>query len=68
MRDEAISGVAAYDCAARGVFGPTGVARNERPAGIAAALLLQTLADMCTVGYIYAIIGAVGPAEFYERV
>jgi hypothetical protein len=35
---------------------------------VASALLLRTLADMRAVGYAYAIIGAVGPAEFYEQV
>lgn len=66
-RAEVIVGFAAYDCAARGVFGPTGVARAERGSGVAAALLLQTLVDMRSAAYIYAVIGAVGPAEFYER-
>jgi hypothetical protein len=63
-----IAGFAAYDCGLRGIFGPTGVARSERATGIASALLLRTLADVRAAGYAYAIIGAVGPAEFYERV
>ena len=67
-RDGAIVGFAAYDCGLRGIFGPTGVAPEERAGGVASALLLRTLADMKAVGYAYAIIGAVGPAEFYERV
>lgn len=66
-RQGAITGFAAYDCGLRGIFGPTGVAFEERAAGVASALLLRTLADMRAVGYAYAIIGAVGPAEFYER-
>jgi len=66
-RDGAIAGFAAYDCGLRGIFGPTGVAVEERAAGVASALLLRTLADMRAVGYAYAIIGAVGPAEFYEQ-
>jgi hypothetical protein len=61
-------GFAAYDCGLRGIFGPTGVAHKERAGGVASALLLRTLADMRAVGYAYAIIGAVGPAEFYEQV
>lgn len=68
VRGDAIAGFAAYDCGLRGIFGPTGVAREERTGGIASALLLRCLADMRAVGYAYAIIGAVGPAEFYERV
>jgi N-acetylglutamate synthase-like GNAT family acetyltransferase len=67
-RDRRIAGFAAYDCGRRGIFGPTGVAREERAGGVASALLLRTLADMRTIGYVYAIIGATGPAEFYERV
>ena len=67
-RDGAIVGFAAYDCGARGVAGPIGVARSGRSAGIGEALLLCTLTDMRAIGYIYAIIGAVGPAEFFERV
>jgi hypothetical protein len=63
-----IVGFAAYDCGLRGIFGPTGVARAERAGGVASALLLRTLADMRAIGYAYAIIGAVGPAEFYEQV
>jgi hypothetical protein len=68
LRGERIVGFAAYDCGNRGIFGPTGVAREERRGGVATALLLRTLADMRAIGYVYAIIGAVGPAEFYERV
>jgi hypothetical protein len=62
-----IAGFAAYDCGLRGIFGPMGVAVGERASGVARALLRRTLADMRAVGYAYAIIGAVGPAEFYER-
>lgn len=67
-RDGTLAGFAAYDCGLRGIFGPTGVARAERASGVASALLLRTLADMRAAGYAYAIIGAVGPDEFYERV
>ncbi len=62
-----LAGFAGYDCAHPGVFGPTGVRRDRRGAGIGAALVLRCLIDMRARGYIYAIIGAVGPAEFYER-
>ncbi|MGE0542256.1 MAG: Clp protease N-terminal domain-containing protein [Dehalococcoidia bacterium] len=67
-RGGAIVGFAAYDCGPRGVAGPIGVARNERASGIAGALLLRALSGMRGIGYVYAIIGAVGPAEFFERV
>jgi hypothetical protein len=67
-RGRDLVGFAAYNCGLRGIFGPTGVAQQERAGGVASALLLRTLADMRAVGYAYAIIGAVGPAEFYEQV
>jgi hypothetical protein len=67
-RDTEIVGFAAYDCGPRGIAGPIGVAKGERTAGVAGALLLRTLTDMRAIGYVYAIIGAVGPAEFFERV
>jgi len=63
-----IVGFAAYDCAHPGVFGPTGVRPDRRGRGVGAALLLRCLHDMRARGYIYAIIGAVGPAAFYEKV
>jgi hypothetical protein len=66
-RGGTIVGFAGYDCGHRGIAGPIGVARSGRSAGAGAALLLRTLADMRAVGYIYAIIGAAGPAEFFER-
>ena len=60
-------GFACYDSIARGFFGPTGVDEEARGGGIGRALLLATLLDMRTLGYGYAIIGDVGPSEFYER-
>jgi predicted N-acetyltransferase YhbS len=61
-------GFAGYNCAHPGVFGPTGVRTDRRGCGVGAALLLRCLHDMRSIGYIYAIIGAVGPAPFYEKV
>jgi GNAT superfamily N-acetyltransferase len=66
-RSRKLIGFACYDSIARGFFGPTGVDREARGAGIGRALLLATLLDMRTLGYGYAIIGAVGPSRFYER-
>jgi ribosomal protein S18 acetylase RimI-like enzyme len=66
-RDQKLVGFACYDAIARGFFGPTGVDEAARGGGIGRALLLATLRDMRTLGYGYAIIGDVGPAEFYER-
>jgi GNAT superfamily N-acetyltransferase len=58
-------GFACYDATARGFFGPTGVAEAHRGKGIGLALLSQTLGAMKAQGYAYAIIGSVGPTEFY---
>ncbi len=61
-------GFAAYDVDYLGLFGPTGVDADRQGRGIGAALLLRCLNAMRESGYLYAIIGAVGPAEFYSRV
>lgn len=62
-----VKGFAAYDCTARGFFGPTGVEPSLRGRGVGTALLVATLHAMREAGYGYAIIGGVGPAEFYAR-
>ena len=61
-------GFACYDATAKGFFGPTGVAKEERGQGIGAALLLSCLHAMRDEGYGYAIIGGVGPADFYSKI
>ena len=66
-RGQEILGFACYDTTCKDFFGPTGVAKKERGQGIGAALLLACLHDMRAQGYGYAIIGAVGPAEFYTK-
>lgn len=68
VEDEEIVGFAGHHCAAPGVFGPTGVREDRRGRDIGAALLFRCLLDMRALGYIYAIIGAVGPASYYEKV
>ncbi len=67
-REEKIVGFAAYECTRRGFFGPTGVQQSERRRGIGAALLFRCLESMREMGYAYAVIGGVGPAEYYEKV
>ncbi|MBI2761702.1 MAG: GNAT family N-acetyltransferase [Chloroflexi bacterium] len=67
IADSEIVGIAAYGSAHPEVFGPTGVRPDLRGNGVGAVLLLRCLADMRALGYLYAIIGAVGPAAFYER-
>ena len=63
-----IGGFAVYECTRRGYFGPTGVREDLRRKGIGAALLFRCLNSMIEMGYAYAVIGGVGPTEFYEKV
>lgn len=67
VQDDAVIGFAAYDCSMRGFFGPTGVDSGARGLGVGEALLFATLRDMRAMEYGYAIIGGVGPEEFYRR-
>jgi GNAT superfamily N-acetyltransferase len=67
IRDGAIVGFAAYECTRRAFFGPTGVLETERGRGAGRALLTASLAGLRDLGYVYAIIGGVGPADFYAR-
>jgi GNAT superfamily N-acetyltransferase len=60
-------GFAGYDCTCRNFFGPTGVAESSRGQGVGTALLLACLHAMADEGYAYAIIGGVGPTDFYAR-
>ena len=67
LRKKKIVGFAAYDATARGFLGPMGVDGSCRGSGVGKALLITTLLDMRNSGYGYAIIGGVGPAEFYRK-
>jgi GNAT superfamily N-acetyltransferase len=67
QRGQDILGFACYDATAKAFFGPTGVLESERKQGIGTALLLMALQAMAAEGYAYAIIGGVGPAEFYAK-
>ncbi len=60
-------GFACYDATCRNFFGPTGVSEEGRGKGTGKALLLACLHAMRNEGYGYAIIGGVGPAEFYAK-
>jgi len=66
-RARQIIGFGAYECTRRGFFGPTGVIESERKKGIGQALLLACLHGLRDMGYVYGIIGGVGPAEFYSK-
>lgn len=60
-------GFACHDVTCRNFFGPEGVVVDERGKGIGRALLLAVLHAQRAQGYAYAIIGGVGPAEFYAK-
>ena len=68
VKDKQIVGFACYDTTAKGFFGPTGVSEDMRGKGIGKALLLRCMISLREAGYAYAIIGWVGPAEFYSKV
>ena len=65
--DNKLVGFAAYECTRRAFFGPTGVIEEARGSGIGKALLLSSLVGLRELGYVYAIIGGVGPVRFYQK-
>lgn len=67
-REGRLLGFGCYDSTCKGFFGPTGVLEEERGQGIGRALLLSCLHAMAAAGYAYAIVGGVGPKEFYAKV
>lgn len=66
-RDKQILGFACYETTQRGFFGPTGVVESARGLGLGKALLFKSLEGLRDIGYAYAIIGGVGPKEFYAK-
>ncbi len=64
---EELVGFACYDATALGFFGPFGILENYRRRGIGKALLIETLHDMRSHGYGYAIIGHANDTGYYER-
>ena len=67
LRDDAVVGFATYESTSRGYFGPTGVSESERGKGIGRELLVRSMIGLRDLGYSYAIIGAAGPTDFYEK-
>lgn len=67
IEEKQVVGFACYEATCKNFFGPTGVLETQRGRGIGKALLLAALNAMRESGYAYAIIGGVGPAEFYEK-
>jgi GNAT superfamily N-acetyltransferase len=62
-----IAGFACHDVTCRNFFGPTGVEPESRKDGVGTALLFACLEDIRQQGYGYAIIGGVGPADYYSK-
>jgi GNAT superfamily N-acetyltransferase len=67
VKDGQLAGFACHDVTCRDFFGPTGVLPRARKNGIGTALLFACLEDMKHEGYGYAIIGGVGPADYYAK-
>ncbi len=62
-----IVGFAAYEATAKAFFGPTGVDEAYRGKGIGKALLIESLAGLRSMGYVYGFIGSPGPVDFYLK-
>ena len=67
VRDKKIIGFACYDATALGYLGPVGVLPDERKKGVAKALLSKCLCSMKEKGYGYAVLGWVGPVDYYRK-
>lgn len=62
-----VVGFICCDTTARGFIGPMGVAPEARGSGVGRSLLLAAAEQMRALGYAYAVIGGVGPKEFYAK-
>lgn len=62
-----VIGFACYDSICPNFFGPAGVQESHRGKGIGTALLFAALHAQKAQGYAYAIVGGIGPAEFYAK-
>lgn len=67
VHQERLVGFACYEATCRGYFGPGGVLEAHRGQGLGTRLLLECLRSMKEMGYAYAIIGGVGPKDFYIK-
>src|ERR1051325_6306206 len=66
-KGQKILGFAAYECTRRAFLGPMGVAKSAREQGSGTALVLAGMWGLYEMGYVYGIIGGVGPVEFYRK-
>lgn len=67
VKEKHILGFACYDSTFPDFFGPTAVLESQRGLGLGKALLIRSLEAMRDSGYAYAIIGGVGPVDFYKK-
>jgi predicted N-acetyltransferase YhbS len=67
VKDGRIVGFACHDATCRNFFGPTGVDQALRKSGVGTGLLFACLEAMREQGFGYAIIGGVGPAQYYAK-
>jgi ribosomal protein S18 acetylase RimI-like enzyme len=67
LHQEILVGFSCYEATCRGYFGPGGVLEAHRGQGLGTVLLLECLRSMKKMGYAYAIIGGVGPKDFYVK-
>ena len=67
IQGKSLLGFACHDATCPNFFGPTGVDAGARGQGIGAGLLFACLEAMRQQGFAYAIIGGVGPADFYAK-
>lgn len=65
--NQEILGFACYETTAKGFYGPTGVGEAARSTGIGKALMFKCMESLKDEGYVYGMIGGVGPREFYEK-
>lgn len=67
LENNKIVGFACYEVTCKNFFGPVGVDESVRGKGVGKLLLLSCLHTMREQGYAYAIIGGVGPVDFYAK-
>lgn len=66
QQENNLLGFACFEATAKNFFGPTGTLESRRGRGIGKVLLIKSLLALREMGYAYAIIGGVGPADFYK--
>ena len=67
VENKQLIGFGCINATSKGFFGPTGVSEAARGRGVGRALLIACLYALRWEGYAYAIIGGVGPIDFYHK-